>query len=85
MTRLLRYRHDGLTFDVTDTGPLDGDPVVLLHGFPERNTCWRGVAPLLHAQGCGPMRPTSAASRRARVRRRCGTTRWTGSRPTWSR
>ena len=36
MTRLLRYRHDGLTFDVIDEGPLDGDPVVLLHGFPER-------------------------------------------------
>ncbi|MDX6371707.1 MAG: hypothetical protein QOD98_695 [Nocardioidaceae bacterium] len=51
MTRLLRYRHDGFTFDVSDEGPLDGDPVVLLHGFPERNTCWRGVVPLLHAQG----------------------------------
>ena len=51
MTRLLRYRHDGLTFDVRDQGPIDGDPVVLLHGFPERNTCWRDVAPLLHAQG----------------------------------
>ena len=51
MTRLLRYRHDGLTFDVRDEGPLDGDPVVLLHGFPERSTCWRDVAPLLHAQG----------------------------------
>jgi pimeloyl-ACP methyl ester carboxylesterase len=51
MTRLLRYRHDGLTFDVKDDGPLDGDPVVLLHGFPERSTCWRDVAPLLHAQG----------------------------------
>jgi pimeloyl-ACP methyl ester carboxylesterase len=51
MTRLLRYRHDGLTFDVADTGPLDGDPVVLLHGFPQRSSCWRRVAPLLHAQG----------------------------------
>jgi len=51
MTRLLRYRHDGLVFDVQDAGPLDGDPVVLLHGFPERHTCWRGVAPLLHAEG----------------------------------
>ena len=51
MTRLLRFRHDGLTFDVRDEGPLGGDPVVLLHGFPERNTCWRDVAPLLHAEG----------------------------------
>jgi pimeloyl-ACP methyl ester carboxylesterase len=51
MTRLLRFRHDGLTFDVTDEGPDEGDPVVLLHGFPERSSCWRDVAPLLHAQG----------------------------------
>jgi pimeloyl-ACP methyl ester carboxylesterase len=51
MTRLLRYRHDGLTFDVRDEGPLDGDAVVLLHGFPERNTCWQEVTPLLHEQG----------------------------------
>jgi pimeloyl-ACP methyl ester carboxylesterase len=51
MTRLLRYRHDGLTFDVSDQGPLDGDPVVLLHGFPQRHTCWRAVVPLLHEHG----------------------------------
>jgi pimeloyl-ACP methyl ester carboxylesterase len=51
VTRLLRYRHDGLTFDVRDEGPLGGEPVVLLHGFPERSTCWREVAPLLHRQG----------------------------------
>jgi pimeloyl-ACP methyl ester carboxylesterase len=51
MTRLVRYRRDGLTFDVKDAGPIDGEPVVLLHGFPERNTSWREVAPLLHAQG----------------------------------
>ena len=51
MTRLLRYRHDGLTFDVRDEGPLEGDPVVLLHGFPERSSSWREVVPLLHAQG----------------------------------
>jgi pimeloyl-ACP methyl ester carboxylesterase len=51
MTRLLRLRHDGLVFDVRDEGPLDGEPIVLLHGFPERNTCWAEVAPLLHAEG----------------------------------
>jgi pimeloyl-ACP methyl ester carboxylesterase len=51
MTRLLRYRHDGLTFDVEDRGPLDGDPVVLLHGFPERAGCWRDVVPVLHEHG----------------------------------
>jgi pimeloyl-ACP methyl ester carboxylesterase len=51
VTRLSHYRHDDLTFDVRDEGPLDGEPVVLLHGFPQRATCWRLVAPLLHAQG----------------------------------
>ncbi|MEI5676528.1 MULTISPECIES: alpha/beta fold hydrolase [unclassified Nocardioides] len=51
MTRLTTYARGPLFFDVTDTGPEDGTPVVLLHGFPERASCWREVAPLLHAQG----------------------------------
>jgi pimeloyl-ACP methyl ester carboxylesterase len=51
VTRLTSYDRDGLVFDVTDAGPLDGDPVVLLHGFPERASCWRAVAPLLHEAG----------------------------------
>ncbi|MBE7325323.1 alpha/beta hydrolase [Nocardioides sp. Y6] len=45
------YAHDGLEFDVTEGGPADGDPVVLLHGFPQRATCWRLVEPLLHQAG----------------------------------
>jgi len=49
--RLTTVHRDGLVLDVIDEGPLDGDPVVLLHGFPERATCWREVAPLLHAHG----------------------------------
>ncbi|HTW14359.1 MAG TPA: alpha/beta fold hydrolase [Nocardioides sp.] len=49
--RIDAFERDGLTFDVTDAGPEDGAPVVLLHGFPERATCWREVAPLLHARG----------------------------------
>ncbi len=49
--RLSEVAHDGLQLDVHDEGPLDGVPVVLLHGFPERATCWREVVPLLHAQG----------------------------------
>jgi len=71
MTRLLRYRHAGLTFDVTDQGPLDGDPVVLLHGFPERATSWRRVAPLLHARGLRTYAPDQRGySRGARPTRR---------------
>jgi pimeloyl-ACP methyl ester carboxylesterase len=49
--RIRSYRRDGLTFDVLDDGPLDGEVVVLLHGFPERATSWRKVAPLLHGAG----------------------------------
>lgn len=49
--RLSTLRHDGLTFDVFDEGPADGEVVVLLHGFPERSTCWRDVVPLLHERG----------------------------------
>jgi pimeloyl-ACP methyl ester carboxylesterase len=49
--RITTYDNDGLTFDVRDEGPLDGTPVVLLHGFPERSTSWRHVAPLLHEAG----------------------------------
>ena len=49
--RVTEVTRDGLTLDVVDEGPLDGEPVVLLHGFPERATSWRLVAPLLHAQG----------------------------------
>ena len=49
--RITQYQHDGLTFDVLDEGPLDGTPVVLLHGFPERSTSWRAVAPILHEAG----------------------------------
>ena len=71
MTRLLRYRHDGLTFDVTDQGPLDGDPVVLLHGFPQRATSWRLVTPLLNEHGLRTYAPDQRGySPGARPRRR---------------
>ena len=55
--RIATYEHDGLTFDVVDEGPMDGEVIVLLHGFPERASCWRHVAPLLHAQGFRTLAP----------------------------
>jgi pimeloyl-ACP methyl ester carboxylesterase len=71
VTRLLRFRHEGLTFDITDQGPLDGDPVVLLHGFPERATAWRKVTPLLHERGLRTYAPDQRGySRGARPARR---------------
>jgi pimeloyl-ACP methyl ester carboxylesterase len=49
--RISKVERAGLTFDVFDEGPLDGEPIVLLHGFPERSTCWRYVAPILNGAG----------------------------------
>jgi pimeloyl-ACP methyl ester carboxylesterase len=49
--RITTFSRQGLTFDVTDSGPLDGPPVVLLHGFPTDRTSWHRVEPLLHAAG----------------------------------
>lgn len=40
-----------LTFDLTVDGPADGDPVLLLHGFPQSGDCWRRVAPALAEAG----------------------------------
>lgn len=40
-----------LTFDVRSTGPEDGDPVLLLHGFPETSLSWLEVAPRLADAG----------------------------------
>lgn len=49
--RITTLRRGPLTFDVYDEGPVDGEVVVLLHGFPERSSSWRLVAPQLHAAG----------------------------------
>lgn len=43
------YVHDGLTFDYTDSG--SGEPVVLLHGFPEDAASWARVVALLQDAG----------------------------------
>jgi pimeloyl-ACP methyl ester carboxylesterase len=41
----------GLTFDVYESGPSDGDPVVLLHGFPQDHREFDLILPRLHAAG----------------------------------
>ncbi|MET0467821.1 MAG: alpha/beta hydrolase [Aeromicrobium sp.] len=40
-----------LTFDVRTSGPDDGDPVILLHGFPETSLSWTSVAARLADAG----------------------------------
>ncbi|MEU6852845.1 alpha/beta fold hydrolase [Actinacidiphila alni] len=51
------FRADGLEFPVTDTGPRNGTPVVLLHGFPAGPACWSPVARVLTAAGLRTLSP----------------------------
>lgn len=46
-----QLRRDELRFDVHEGGPPGGDPVVLLHGFPQPAWSWDGVASRLHGAG----------------------------------
>lgn len=48
---LTQFTRQGLRFDVHDAGPLDGRPVILLHGFPQDSSCWQRVTPALHKAG----------------------------------
>lgn len=57
MARLTTFTHDGLTFDLTDAGPADGEVVLLLHGFPQDRSAWDSVAPLLHEAGLRTLAP----------------------------
>ncbi|GGC98955.1 alpha/beta hydrolase [Tersicoccus solisilvae] len=42
---------------MTDTGPLDGEVVVLLHGFPQTATSWAGVSARLADAGYRTLAP----------------------------
>ncbi len=48
---------DGLVFDVAVAGPADGEPVLLLHGFPESYDEWRAVAAQLAEAGMRVIAP----------------------------
>ncbi|WP_255621700.1 alpha/beta fold hydrolase [Pseudonocardia sp. DSM 110487] len=48
---------DGLTFDVHELGPPSGDPVLLLHGFPQRGDSWHAVATRLADSGFRTLAP----------------------------
>lgn len=69
--RITSFERDGLLFDVTDQGPMEGDIVVLLHGFPQTRTSWNLLAPLLHTSGYRTLAPDQRGySPRARPRGR---------------
>lgn len=56
---LTTYSHDGLIFDVHDSGPSTPgtSPIVLLHGFPQRASSWDGVAAALNSAGFRTVAP----------------------------
>lgn len=54
----MRYvSHEGLTFDLDDSGPDGADVVLLLHGWPQDRTSWDAVAPTLVAAGLRVVAP----------------------------
>lgn len=57
MSGVTSFAHDGWRFDVTDTGPVDGPPVLLLHGFPADRHCWDAVAAGLAEHGYRALAP----------------------------
>lgn len=75
MLRLTRFTNDGLTFEVDDTGPPEGEPIVLLHGYPETRESWDAVAPALAAAGYRVLAPDQRGySPGARPKGRCSYT-----------
>lgn len=51
------YEHEGLRFDVSDSGPGDGRVVIALHGFPEDRLCWRPLGIALADAGMRTLAP----------------------------
>ena len=54
---LTTFTNDGLTFDVAERGPADGEVVLLLHGYPETKESWEEVAPVLADAGYRVLAP----------------------------
>ncbi|MFE7419971.1 alpha/beta fold hydrolase [Rhodococcus sp. NPDC057529] len=48
---------NGLTFRTRQAGPLDGEPVLLLHGFPTTSAIWEGVLSALGDRGYRAVAP----------------------------
>ncbi len=55
---MIEFSRAGLRFPVSDSGPADGDPIVLLHGFPQDASSYDAVVPLLTAYGLRTLVPT---------------------------
>jgi pimeloyl-ACP methyl ester carboxylesterase len=65
------FERSGLHFQVLDSGPGEGETVVLLHGFPQQPSCYDQVAQRLNHAGFRTLAPTQRGySPRASPRRR---------------
>ena len=53
-----RIETSRLSIEVEITGPVDGFPVVLLHGWPDSLRCWDLVLPNLHRNGMRTIVPS---------------------------
>ncbi|WP_138758964.1 alpha/beta fold hydrolase [Modestobacter altitudinis] len=51
------FSRGDLVFDVRDSGPADGVPVVLLHGFPQDAGAFDRLSPVLHSAGLRTLAP----------------------------
>lgn len=57
MDDMKQFERGTLTFRFRDAGPRSGEPIVLLHGFPENSAAWSRIAPLLHDAGYRTLAP----------------------------
>jgi pimeloyl-ACP methyl ester carboxylesterase len=55
--RLAKFETPSLAIAAELSGPEDGRPVVLLHGWPDDARTWDRVLPALHAAGCRTIAP----------------------------
>lgn len=51
------FRRGTFQFPVADGGPGGGETAVLLHGFPQDNSAWDTISPLLHEAGLRTLAP----------------------------
>ncbi|MFD4432952.1 alpha/beta fold hydrolase, partial [Nocardia sp. NPDC058497] len=55
--RLTSFTRAGLRFDVVDSGPIDGNVVLALHGFPQTASSLSELTGLLNARGYRTIAP----------------------------
>ncbi|RFA10287.1 hypothetical protein B7R54_14520 [Subtercola boreus] len=56
--RITFFTNEGLRFTVRDTGPLQGEVILLLHGFPQTGEAWTPAAAALNDAGYRTLAPT---------------------------